>query len=138
VALDDGEVDGGETLAAPVTVWLPEGLTNVTSTLLTPETSSATTGLTSTVPPPVKREAGVKLKLVSVGGVVSGVVVTVSVVGVNPLATSPGVSKNSVLPEASAMKTELTVQVPDSLNFGKVTITESVTLVLGVKLLEAL
>jgi hypothetical protein len=134
--VDDGVVDGGEILAVPVTVWPPEGLTNVTWTVLTPVMSSATTGLTSTVPPSVLREAGEKLNDVRVGGVVSGIDVTLSVV-VNPLAASPAVSKNSVFPEASATKTELTVQVPASPNFGKVTTTEPGIFVLGAKLVEA-
>ena len=129
-------VDGGETLAAPNTVWAPEGLIKLTCTLLTPERSSATTGLTSTVPPNVLREAGEKLNDVRVGGAESTVDVTVSVV-VNPLATSPGVSKNKVFPAASAMNTEVTVQVPASLNRGNVAVAELVTEVAAAKLAEA-
>jgi len=81
-------------------------------------------------------EPGAKLNAVSVGGVVSVVEVTVRVLG-NPLLERSTGPRNKVFPAASAMNTEVTVQVPDSLNRGNVAVAELVTEVAAVKLAEA-
>src|SRR5258708_364141 len=104
--------------------------------VVTPERLSAAWKLTVTVAgkPVTLIEVGVKPKVVRVGGVVSVVDVTASVLA-NPLAVKSAGAKIKVLPAASAMKTDA-VQLPASLNRGKVTATESVTVRAGVRLLE--
>ncbi len=82
-------------------------------------------------------EAGVKLNAVRVGGGVSLAEVTVRGEG-NPLAGRSAGPRSRVFPATSATRTLVAVQVPASLNWGKLRVAELVTDVPAVKLGDAL
>jgi hypothetical protein len=93
---------------------------------------SAAVKLTVTMPglDVVSTEPGVKLKALNVGGVESLTEVTATKLG-NPAALSAALFRLVVLPTASASKIPAIVQVPVSVNCGKVTVAEPLTLFAG-------
>ena len=128
----------GVKLLVATWVELPEGLTKTAWKKLTHERSSVRVKLAVTLADAavVSIVAGVKLKAVMFGGVVSAVEETCRAV-VKPAAARPLLSRNSVLPAASEINTYARFQVPEVLNRGKLMATESVIDALGLKLLDA-
>jgi len=120
-------------VAEAFTLELPDGLRKDTWKVVAPERSSVTWKLVVTL---AELEltvtvVGLKLNDASEGAVESEVEVTVRVLG-KPAAIRPLVSREVVFPAASVRNTELMVHVPASLNRGKVTVVDPVTLVDGV------
>ena len=128
----------GVKLAVADCTWAPEGLVNAIWKKLAPDRSSVRLKLTAMLAAAddVLMELGLKLRAVMLGAAVSEVDDTVRAVG-KPAAMRPGVSRNSVPPALSAIKTYASVQAPAGLKRGKVMGTESVAgLCGGLRLLD--